>query len=71
MSGMAASHAGSPANVEHRSTMRIFLWIGGRAMAQRGLHSLFPLDELAINGFSAIPARLPLILHAFARPRTR
>jgi lipid-A-disaccharide synthase len=91
VSGMAASHAGSPANSEHRSTMRIFLiageesgdrlgaalmaaieglapglvifsGIGGRAMAQRGLHSLFPLDELAINGFSAIPARLPLIL---------
>jgi lipid-A-disaccharide synthase len=39
-----------------------FSGIGGRAMTERGLHSLFPLDELAINGFSAIPARLPLIL---------
>ena len=39
-----------------------FSGIGGRAMAERGLHSLFPLDELAVNGFSAIPARLPLIL---------
>src|SRR6266566_1018046 len=39
-----------------------FAGIGGSAMAERGLHSLFPLDELAVNGFSAIPARLPLIL---------
>jgi lipid-A-disaccharide synthase len=39
-----------------------FAGIGGRAMAARGLRSLFPIDELAINGFSAIPARLPLIL---------
>jgi lipid-A-disaccharide synthase len=39
-----------------------FSGIGGGAMAERGLHSLFPLDELAVNGFSAIPARLPLIL---------
>jgi lipid-A-disaccharide synthase len=31
-------------------------------MAERGLRSLFPLDDLAINGFSAIPARLPRIL---------
>src|SRR5258708_38255000 len=36
--------------------------VGGSAMAERGLNSLFPLDELAVNGFSAIPARLPLIL---------
>jgi lipid-A-disaccharide synthase len=40
----------------------IFAGIGGRAMALRGLRSLFPIDELAINGFSAIPVRLPLIL---------
>ena len=39
-----------------------FSGIGGNAMAQRGLRSLFPLDELAVNGFSAIPARLPRIL---------
>lgn len=39
-----------------------FSGIGGEAMAERGLHSLFPLHELAVNGFSAIPARLPLIL---------
>jgi lipid-A-disaccharide synthase len=39
-----------------------FSGVGGRAMAERGLRSLFPLDELAVNGFAAIPARLPLIL---------
>ncbi len=39
-----------------------FAGIGGRAMTERGLKSLFPLDDLAVNGFSAIPARLPLIL---------
>jgi lipid-A-disaccharide synthase len=39
-----------------------FAGVGGSAMAERGLTSLFPLDELAVNGFSAIPARLPLIL---------
>jgi lipid-A-disaccharide synthase len=39
-----------------------FAGVGGSAMAARGLNSLFPLDELAVNGFSAIPARLPLIL---------
>jgi lipid-A-disaccharide synthase len=39
-----------------------FSGVGGGAMAERGLHSLFPLDELAYNGFSAIPAQLPRIL---------
>jgi lipid-A-disaccharide synthase len=39
-----------------------FSGVGGSAMAERGLASLFPIDELAVNGFSAIPARLPLIL---------
>jgi len=40
----------------------VFAGIGGLAMMGRGLPSLFPLDDLAINGFAAIPARLPLIL---------
>jgi lipid-A-disaccharide synthase len=39
-----------------------FLGIGGRAMAAEGLASAFPIDELAIIGFSAIPRRLPAIL---------
>jgi lipid-A-disaccharide synthase len=39
-----------------------FRGIGGRAMAEHGLDSLFPLHDISINGFSAIPARLPQIL---------
>ena len=39
-----------------------FSGVGGSAMTERGLHSLFPLDDIAYNGFSAIPAQLPLIL---------
>jgi lipid-A-disaccharide synthase len=39
-----------------------FAGIGGAAMAECGLASLFPIDELAINGFVAVPARLPLIV---------
>jgi lipid-A-disaccharide synthase len=36
--------------------------VGGRAMAAAGIASQFPIDDLAIVGFSAIPARLPMIL---------
>jgi lipid-A-disaccharide synthase len=36
--------------------------IGGAHMAAQGVESQFPLGDLAIMGFSAIPARLPLIL---------
>jgi lipid-A-disaccharide synthase len=39
-----------------------FAGVGGHAMASRGLVSLFPLEDIAVNGFTAIPARLPLIL---------
>jgi lipid-A-disaccharide synthase len=39
-----------------------FRGVGGRAMAEQGLDSLFPLHDIAVNGFSAIPARLPQIL---------
>jgi lipid-A-disaccharide synthase len=39
-----------------------FAGIGGAAMTEQGLASLFPLEELAINGFAAIPSRLPRIL---------
>jgi lipid-A-disaccharide synthase len=39
-----------------------FAGIGGPDMVERGLASLFAFDDLAINGFTAIPARLPLIL---------
>ena len=36
--------------------------IGGTQMAELGVPSPFPLGDLAIMGFAAIPARLPLIL---------
>ena len=36
--------------------------IGGPQMAREGIASPFPLGDLAIIGFAAIPARLPLIL---------
>src|SRR6202050_3381583 len=36
--------------------------VGGHAMAAAGIRSPFPIDELSIVGFAAIPARLPLIL---------
>lgn len=39
-----------------------FSGVGGGGMAEHGLSSLFPIDDLAIMGFTAIPARLPLIL---------
>jgi lipid-A-disaccharide synthase len=39
-----------------------FAGVGGGAMAERGVVSLFPLAEIAVNGFAAIPARLPRIL---------
>jgi lipid-A-disaccharide synthase len=40
----------------------VFTGVGGRAMAEQGLESLVPIADLAINGFAAIPARLPTIL---------
>lgn len=39
-----------------------FVGVGGRAMADEGLSSLFPIEELSIIGFAAIAGRLPLIL---------
>ena len=50
------------AAVRAQAPSACFAGIGGRAMAELGLASLFPLEELAINGFAAIPGRLPLIL---------
>jgi lipid-A-disaccharide synthase len=39
-----------------------FAGVGGDAMTAAGLTSLFPIDDLAIFGFTAIPRRLPMIL---------
>lgn len=36
--------------------------VGGHAMAQEGLASIFPLEEIAVMGISAVIARLPTIL---------
>nr|WP_210278734.1 lipid-A-disaccharide synthase [Microvirga flocculans] len=36
--------------------------VGGYAMAKEGLVSLFPLEDIAVMGFSAVIARLPSIL---------
>jgi lipid-A-disaccharide synthase len=39
-----------------------FEGVGGRDMTARGIASPFPIDDLAIIGVSAIPAKLPTIL---------
>lgn len=52
MAAVKAALAPAPVTIEG---------IGGRAMAREGLQSLFPLDDIAVNGFSAILARLPQI----------
>ncbi|WP_322517048.1 lipid-A-disaccharide synthase [Rhodopseudomonas palustris] len=40
----------------------VFEGVGGRAMAEQGLVSLFPIEELSIMGISAVVRRLPSIL---------
>jgi lipid-A-disaccharide synthase len=44
-----------------------FSGVGGAQMAALGLASLFPLGDLAIMGFAAIPARLPTLLRRIAQ----
>jgi lipid-A-disaccharide synthase len=39
-----------------------FAGVGGREMAEEGLKSPFPIDDLAMIGFAAIPRRVPVIL---------
>jgi lipid-A-disaccharide synthase len=36
--------------------------VGGHAMAREGMNSLFPLEDIAVMGISAVIARLPAIL---------
>jgi lipid-A-disaccharide synthase len=49
--------------LRQRSAGRVrFVGVGGREMAAEGLASLYPIDDLPIIGFSAIPRRLPKIL---------
>jgi len=40
----------------------VFSGVGGHAMAAEGLTSLFPLADIAVMGFSAVIARLPMLL---------
>jgi lipid-A-disaccharide synthase len=47
-----------------------FAGVGGHAMAAAGLRSLFPIDDLAIMGFTAIPRRLPMILRRIREAAT-
>jgi lipid-A-disaccharide synthase len=49
--------------LRERTTGRVrFAGVGGREMAAEGIASLYPIDDLPIIGFSAIPRRLPKIL---------
>ena len=50
------------AAIKRRSPGARFSGIGGGHMAGEGVPSLFPLGDLAIMGFAAIPASLPKIL---------
>lgn len=44
-----------------------FEGIGGHAMAEQGLASLFPIEELSIMGFAAVVQRLPSLLRLIRR----
>jgi lipid-A-disaccharide synthase len=49
--------------IKERTAGRVrFAGVGGREMAREGLAGPFPIDELAIIGFAAIPRQLPVIL---------
>lgn len=50
------------AAIKRRHQGARFSGVGGAHMADEGVHSLFPLGDLAIVGFAAIPASLPKIL---------
>jgi lipid-A-disaccharide synthase len=39
-----------------------FAGVGGREMTKEGISSLYPIDDLPLIGFTAIPRRLPRIL---------
>ena len=49
--------------IKRRVPAARFSGVGGAYMAAAGVQSLFPLGDLAIIGFAAIPAKLPKILH--------
>src|SRR5262249_43197595 len=39
-----------------------FVGVGGREMAAEGIASLYPIEDLPIIGFNALPRRMPIIL---------
>ena len=41
--------------------------VGGHAMEREGLKSLFPLEDIAVMGFTAVIPRVPVILNRIAR----
>jgi lipid-A-disaccharide synthase len=47
-----------------------FAGVGGHEMNAAGFTSLFPIDDLAIFGFLAIPRRLPMILRRIGQTAT-
>ncbi len=47
-----------------------FAGVGGHEMSAAGLASLFPIDDLSIFGFLAIPRRLPMILRRIREAAT-
>ena len=54
--------------LRHRLGARLrFAGVGGPEMAEEGITSLFPIHELAIIGFGAIPRRLPVIYRLMRR----
>ena len=49
--------------LRERTNGRIsFAGVGGHDMERAGIHSLFPIDQLAIVGIDAVIAKLPMIL---------
>lgn len=50
-----------------KSPQALFSGVGGKAMTQEGLNSLFPIDDIAVMGFVPVVARLPLLLKRIAQ----
>jgi lipid-A-disaccharide synthase len=61
-SGDALGGALARALLQQEHGMVRLAGVGGQAMAAAGIASPFPIDDLSIIGFTAIPRRLPTIL---------
>jgi lipid-A-disaccharide synthase len=61
-SGDALGGALARALLAQEHSMVRLAGVGGQAMAAAGIASPFPIDDLSIIGFTAIPRRLPTIL---------